>query len=260
MTLNPSKHISFKLLNIIIFCKSLFENFLILIVRILTKTKKNNLPHTVNIPTATYAPWKKDLAFLSTYRLIKEYTLVDIYKLYDNWKIIEQVSSINGDLIEVGVWKGGSGCIIGKKLQNEGINATLHLCDTFEGVVKATNLDNKYTGGEFSDTDPIIVKNVAEKIGLKHINILKGIFPEETGRNLAKRKFRLCHIDVDTYQSAKDIFEWVWPKLNKGGVVIFDDYGGIGCEGITNLVNELGKKPDNIFIHNLNGHGILFKI
>ena len=35
--------------------------------------------------------------------------------------------------------------------------------------------------------------------------------------------------------------------MNRGGVVVFDDYGGIGCEGITNLVNELGKK-DNLFI------------
>lgn len=260
MASQPSKHINFKLLNIIIFCKNLFENFLILIVKILTKTKKNKLPHTVNIPTATYAPWKKDLAFLTIYEHIKEHTLVDIYKLYENWKIIEQVKSISGDLIEVGVWKGGSGCIIGKKMQNEGIDATLHLCDTFEGVVKATNLDNKYTGGEFSDTDPVLVKNLVEKIGINNVNILKGTFPEETGAKLAKRKFRLCHIDVDTYQSAKDIYKWVWPKMNRGGVVVFDDYGGIGCEGITNLVNELGKKKDNLFIHNLNGHGILFKM
>ena len=26
--------------------------------------------------------------------------------------------------------------------------------------------------------------------------------------------FRLCHIDVDVYQSAKDVFDWVWPRLS----------------------------------------------
>ena len=45
----------------------------------------------------------------------------------------------------------------------------------FEGVVKATNLDNKYTGGEV-DTDPVLVKNLVEKIGLNNVNILKGTF------------------------------------------------------------------------------------
>lgn len=255
----PSEHINFKLLSIIIKCKNFFEGILILIVKVLTKTKKNNLPHTVNIPTATYAPWKTDISFLSTYNKIKKHTLVDIYKLYDNWKIIEQIKYIEGDLIEIGVWKGGSGCLIAKKMQHEKIKAVLHLCDTFEGVVKASKFDNKYTGGEFSNTTPIIVEDLAKNLKLKNLNILKGIFPDETGKIIETKKFRLCHVDVDTYQSAKDIFEWIWPKMNRGGLVIFDDYGGLGCEGITCLVNEIGEKQDNLFIHNLNGHGVLFK-
>ena len=255
----PSKHINFKLLDLIILFKSFVENILIVIVRFLTNTKKNQYPHTVNIPTATYAPWRKDVSFLTMYNIIKEHTLVDIYKLYENWKIIEQIKNVAGDIIEIGVWKGGSGCLIAHKANEEKINAQVYLCDTFEGVVKASKFDNKYKGGEFSNTTPLIVENLAKDNNLENITILKGVFPEETGDQLKNKKFRLCHIDVDTYQSAKDIVDWVWPKLNKGGVVVFDDYGGIGCEGITYLVNELGQKNSNFFVHNLNGHGILFK-
>lgn len=41
---------------------------------------------------------------------------------------------------------------------------------------------------------------------------------------------------VDVYQSAKDIVEWAMPRLTRGGVVVFDDYGFRNCEGVTTLV------------------------
>ncbi|MEC8805454.1 MAG: TylF/MycF/NovP-related O-methyltransferase, partial [Pseudomonadota bacterium] len=68
---------------------------------------------------------------------------------------------------------------------------------------------------------------------------------------------------VDAYQSTKDIIEWCLPRMSQGGVIIFDDYGFRGCEGVTEYVNEL-MKIDSInqnyhFIHNLNGHAILIR-
>ena len=45
-----------------------------------------------------------------------------------------------------------------------------------------------------------------------------------------------------------------------GGMIVFDDYGFSGCEGVTKLVDEERNKNDRIVIHNLNGHGIIIKI
>ena len=45
------------------------------------------------------------------------------------------------------------------------------------------------------------------------IEILGGIFPEETGGKVENLKFRFCHIDVDVYLSAKDVTEWIWEWL-----------------------------------------------
>jgi O-methyltransferase len=61
------------------------------------------------------------------------------------------------------------------------------------------------------------------------------------------------------YQSAKDVLEWVWPKLSKGGIVVFDDYGFKGCDGVARLVNEEKLKKDRICIYNLNGHAVFIK-
>jgi O-methyltransferase len=51
----------------------------------------------------------------------------------------------------------------------------------------------------------------------------------------------MLHCDVDVYSSAKDVVELFLPHLSGGGVIVFDDYGFLGCEGITIFYQELQK-------------------
>jgi len=95
------------------------------------------------------------------------------------------------------------------------------------------------------------------KVNVKNAHILKGIFPDDFPE-VQIDKLKLCHIDVDTYQSAKDIFDYAWPKMQVGGVVVFDDYGFWTCEGVTKYFNALDL-ADGRKIHNLNGHGMIIK-
>jgi O-methyltransferase len=136
----------------------------------------------------------------------------------------------------------------------------VYLCDTFTGVVKASSKDNGYTGGEHSDTSIGMVSKLLESLGLHNAQLLKGVFPEETGSALAgSERFRFCHIDVDVYESARDVLDWVWPRLNTGGVVVFDDFGFASCRGIRDLVEGQRGAHDRCVVHNLNGHGLLIK-
>jgi O-methyltransferase len=95
---------------------------------------------------------------------------------------------------------------------------------------------------------------------LNNIELLEGIFPDITGGQIEDRKFSLCHIDVDVYESARQTAEWVWPRLVSGGIIIYDDYGFSACEGVTNLVNERHQNPGAVTLHNLNGHAIVVKV
>ncbi len=104
-----------------------------------------------------------------------------------------------------------------------------------------------------------MVLDLISTLNLTGVRVLKGVFPEETGGVLADSLFRLCHIDVDVYQSAKDILEWIWPRMIPGASIVFDDYGFRGCEGITSLVNEERKRAGRMVVYNLNGHAIIFK-
>jgi O-methyltransferase len=209
---------------------------------------------------ASYAPWNVDPLFLDTYNKIKSHTLVDIYRCWELWTSVEQSARLDGHIIEVGVWRGGTGALIAKKAQLCGLNALVYLCDTFSGVVKAGSNDPVYKGGEHADTSKETVELLVREMGLDNVRILTGIFPEDT-RDLREKpqKFRMCHIDVDVYESAKGVMDWIWNRMVVGSSVIFDDYGFAGCQGITRFVNEQIGGDDRVVLHNLNGHALVLK-
>lgn len=222
------------------------------------RSETQKYEHALIFPKNTYSPWEEDEKFKSVYEVIKDqYTLVDVFRCYELWSLASQLKTKDGDVLEVGVWRGGTGALLAKAVGDE---SQVYLCDTFEGVVKATTKDSIYKGGEHADTSLSLVEKFMTSLNLSNVTLLKGIFPEETAGSLEDIEFKMCHIDVDVYQSAKDIFNWVWPRLIVGGIVVFDDYGFAACEGITSLVNEIEKEEDNLIkLYNINGHAVLIK-
>jgi O-methyltransferase len=212
------------------------------------------------MPFANYSPWVVDAAFQAVYQQIKTHTLVDQYRLYELWQLCEQLQYIAGDVLEVGVWKGGSAVLLANRFAQLNVVLNVYAADTFAGVVKVTNEDPSYKGGEHHETSEQLVQQLANAVNHKALNILSGIFPEDTAHLVADKQFRLIHIDVDIYESAKDVFDWAWPRLSVGGIVVFDDYGFSTCQGITKLVNSYKNSQDKVFIHNLNGHAIIIKL
>lgn len=220
------------------------------------RSAQQKFKHGPIFPINTYSPWDGDEEFKLAYEAIKGHTLLDVYRCFELWDLSKQFSSTEADILEIGVWRGGSALILAKNNSK----GNIYLCDTFEGVVKAGEMDAVYKGGEHADTSVDIVQGLLNENGISNYIICKGIFPDETADLVSTDKIKICHIDVDVYQSAKDIFEWVYPKLISGGVVIFDDYGFAACEGITTLVNEICETyPDLLKFYNLNGHGLLIK-
>jgi O-methyltransferase len=228
------------------------------LARILLK-EVDGKEYSVIVPEALLSRWNIDGPFRAAYQKCRKNTTVDIYRCYELWLLVGQVAHLKGDLLEVGVWRGGTGCLLAARASQLGADATVFLCDTFKGVVKTGELDNLYKGGEHANTSPEVVKRLASDLGLDNVVVLEGIFPDETGHSLEQRTFRLCHIDVDVYQSAKDVVAWVWPRLPIGGVIVFDDYGFPYSQGITRLVDELSKEGEYLTIVNLNGHAVIVK-
>ena len=211
------------------------------------------------LPVASYSPWLLDGEFRSIHTAIRENTLVDEYRCFELWHLMSQLRHVEGDIVEVGVWRGGTGCLLGARAKQLGMKTTIHLCDTFEGVVKTGEHDDHYSGGEHADTSEAQVRDLARRLELENLEIHRGIFPDDAPAKLAERRYRLCHIDVDVYQSGKEVFEWVWNRMPAGGIVVFDDFGFSSTRGITQLVHELEDAKDRVVLQNLNGHAVVVK-
>jgi len=217
--------------------------------------------HSVTVSECTYSPWNLDEEFLRAYRGVADYTLVDKRKLFGLWEYSRQVRNLDGDYLEVGVWRGGTGCLLAQSIKFQGSNRRIFLCDTFEGM-PATDVarDNFYKGGELADTSVDLVRDLASRLGLSNVVLCKGYFPQDTSAQVDSNRFALVHIDVDIYPSARDTVEWIWDKLLPGGVIVFDDYGYSATEGVTRYVDEhFRNRTDAFFVFNLVGHGIVIK-
>ena len=163
---------------------------------------------------------------------------------------------IEGDIAEVGVWRGSVGIIFGEIFKNKDV----YLFDTFEGLPYSNEFDNIHRAGDFGkgDRDPAYYSSFEEVQNTlsiyDKIKIYKGIFPIETSQIISDKKFALVHLDVDVYQSYKESLEFFYPRMNKDGLILFDDYNIPSCEGATKAVNEFCKEHniqiinfDNLF-------------
>jgi O-methyltransferase len=202
------------------------------------------------------APWVTDAAFGAIYDRMRNHTLVDRNRCWALYLLCRQVESVPGDVLEVGTWRGGTAGILTSALPNK----TVHVADTFEGVVKAADWEH-YSDRAHDDTSVEVVEQLLRlDLGVSNYRILKGIFPEQTGGLLVGRALALVYLDVDVYHSTKDAFEYVWPTLSPFGIVAFDDYGFVSaCGGIKRFVDEISGDDDKIFLQNMNGQAYVIK-
>jgi O-methyltransferase len=215
--------------------------------------------HAMAYPISTYAPWQSDAEFHAVYQAVRRHTLVDVWRLYELWSVLGEIAEVPGAILEVGVWRGGSAALMAARAAALGIADPVYLCDTWEGVVKTGAVDIYYHDGKHDDTSRATVEALVRRMGLQRVELLQGIFPDDTAARIPAGPLRLAHIDVDVYQSASDVFDWAWPRLSPGGIAVFDDYGFPACPGVTQFVDEQRGRQDRLVLHNLNGHGLVVK-
>ncbi len=211
-----------------------------------------------NGPVYSYpydTPWLDDPDFNAIYAKIRTHTLVDRNRCYALYLLMQSIKQVSGDILELGVWRGGTSALFALVRPEK----TIYAADTFEGVVKSSDWES-YNDGAHNDTSKALVLELFKKLKIRNYEILHGIFPEDTGSNIADRTFAFIHLDADVYQSTKDAFSFLWPKVSVGGMVAFDDYGFIAtCEGVKRYVDEIKLDKDKLFIQNLNGHAYIIK-
>ena len=229
--------------------KKIIQNIIRFFVGVICKLDKND---EIIISPATHAPWKKDKEFLDFYDLIKSYTLLDLPRAYTLWQSSKNVRELNGMVLDIGCLLGGSGFIMSKK----NLKGKTYLFDSFSGFKKDDGIHKKNI---FYYDDINFVKKSIKSLRLTNTQVFKAYFPKNI--NMTIKKVKLCHIDVNTYEDTKNVFNFIRNKMISGGIIIFDDFGIWGVDGIKKFIYKIENRynKDFYFFKNYMGQCILIK-
>jgi len=169
------------------------------------------------------------------YRKYRADTLIPEMQFIDNITLIRAVS-VDGDLVECGVWRGGMSAAMAEALPGR----RSVLFDSFEGLPA------------FSDKDPEVMQlpagvaygaseDIARATMLRsgcRFEIREGWFGDTIPRYAAEHPtIGVLRLDADLYESTMVCLEHLFPFVGPDGLVIIDDYGGT-WSGCTRAVHD----------------------
>lgn len=212
-----------------------------------------------NIPDAGayrphYSPWLAP-DFAARFGTIEPYTEVSAANAWTLWLMAGQALRAPGDVMEAGVFRGGTAKLLKQALQGHA-DRRLALFDSFEGMARASGGLDRHRAGDFADTSLEAVRAVVG--GEAFIDYRPGWIPESFA-GLEERRWCFAHIDLDLYQSILDCLAYVWPRLSPGGVVVFDDYGLASCPGARRAVDTFFAGRPEKPLALMTGQALVFK-
>lgn len=205
-------------------------------------------------PASYPADMRRDV--VETIAAVCPFTMTSTERLHGLCEAVRYISEtgIEGDVVECGVWKGGSMMAVAKMLSALGdTERELFLFDTYEGMSEPTDHDVDNAGNtaatQLQNEDPNDPKSVwcvssldevrsnmettSYKKSKTHYVVGK---VEDTIPATVPDKISLLRLDTDWYESTRHEMEHLYPRLADGGVLIIDDYGH--WEGARRAVDE----------------------
>lgn len=177
---------------------------------------------------------------IEDYVAVRPFTLTSRERIVSLSRAVRYVveNGIPGDIVECGVWRGGSVMAILKMLLRLGeITRDVYLFDTFAGMASPTREDVSFYGEIASRTYRRLnrkliavsldeVKKNVLGVGYdpRRIHFIKGKV-EDTLPSAALEKISLLRLDTDWYESTLQEMEHLYPRLSPRGVLIIEDYG-----------------------------------
>jgi hypothetical protein len=180
-----------------------------------------------------------------------------IAKSIAHYELYKKIVNLPGEIVECGVFKGAS--LIRFASYREILESQFSIkiigLDAFgkfpDNVSMAT--DREFIKNFETDAGNGIAKDELEKIlehkMFKNIFLIKGFIPDSFQEYFSKKpatQIALLHIDVDVYEATKACLDYLYERVVKGGIIVFDDYGQV--DGATRAINEFIKsigKSDN---------------
>ncbi|HEV3002126.1 MAG TPA: TylF/MycF/NovP-related O-methyltransferase [Solirubrobacteraceae bacterium] len=195
-------------------------------------------------------------------RAVRPYTMTSADKLFALIEATRYLARhrIEGDVVECGVWRGGSMQAVARTLIAAGdTGRDLHLFDTFEGMPPAGERDVRHDGRPAAkllatlprDSKTWAVASLEDvqqgfaqvPYPRERVHFVKGLV-EETVPARAPDRIALLRLDTDWYESTRHELRHLYPRLVSGGVLILDDYGWWkgAREAVDEWLEETGER------------------
>jgi len=146
---------------------------------------------------------------------------------------IKNNESIKGDILELGIYRGGTTIMMAHFLKKIISVKKIFACDAFIGLPYNDKFSKnvKNSIGMFSDTSAKLVLDNFKKFKVDDkIQLIEGLFEDTLNKKLGNNNFSIVFIDCDIYDATKYCLEFAYPRLNKGGLIILDEYEQNGTE------------------------------
>jgi O-methyltransferase len=208
-------------------------------------SKKSSSQHTNRVMAAeNLFPSDFSQEEINIFNLVSPYTMTSKERVFSLIQAVRYVArnKIPGDIVECGVWKGGSMMAIAKTLLAEkDLSRELYLFDTFSGLTDPSKEDRDFSGRDAAELfeirnkeDGLIwchapldgVRKVMSSTAYDQskIHFIEGKV-EDTLPSNAPEKISLLRLDTDWYESTRHELIHLFPRLSINGVIIIDDYG-----------------------------------
>ena len=215
------------------------------------------------------APADIDPAILRTVDAVRPYTRTTEPRVVALCEAVRYIvaAGVEGDIVECGVWRGGSMLAAARTLVEAGdTSRTLWLYDTFAGMSAPTDVDRRAVDGATaadllaSGAHHDQVLALASLQDVERTMALCG-YPssslryvigkvEATLPTTAPASIALLRLDTDWYESTRDELEHLVPRMTPGAVLIIDDYGH--WEGSRRAVDEyLQRERPRLMLHRI---------
>lgn len=214
----------------------------------------------------------EDRAFVAIVDKIAPYTMTvadglePVYALFQAVKYIVQ-NKITGDMVECGVWRGGSMMLVAMALQFFGdTSRELYLYDTYRGMTEPDPIDVDFDNRAMKPLwDNAVGQGMVMGFGgtvddvRLHLSLTG--YPErlmhfiegdvmETIPATRPARIALLRLDTDWYKSTLHELRHLYDLLVPHGVLIIDDYGW--CRGARQATDEFfSDRPFKPMMHRI---------
>jgi O-methyltransferase len=191
-----------------------------------------------------FSPWDGLAPFEQEYQAIRKHTLVSRDRCHLLWQTLRQALRLPGDVVECGVFRGGTALLAARTIAAAGASEgrQLHLFDSFQGFGQAVSATESFRPGELGRTSDAHVRSLLGDHPWVRIHV--GFVPQ-TFEGLDLGQVAWAHVDLDVEAATRAAIDYLYPRLVPGGFLVFDDYGFPSCAGSRRAVDEaFADKPE----------------